>query len=179
MKTEFSVFGKLFDDNPILNKKNYNVSSVLLNVIYNFFSDLIDKNIKLKYEECQYEAFFDYEAIQVAFFHMIDNTVKYIKENTVLDIRFEDYINQVDIVFSMESLKIDEDETNKIFLEGFSGKQAKEQGKSGKGIGMSRVKQILELNHGEIRLKSSLLPDTSIYSTNIFTISLKKENYFI
>lgn len=179
-KIEFSVFSKLFEDKPILNQKSYELSSMILNVMYNFFSDFLDKNITINFEEKQCDAYFDYESIQVALFHLLDNTAKYIKEESTLNIKFEILINQVDIIFEMISLKVDNDEVSKIFIEGFSGKYAKDNGKSGKGIGMARVKQILELNNGSISLEKNYSSSASnIYDKNIFKISLKKENYFI
>jgi K+-sensing histidine kinase KdpD len=180
-KTEFSVFSKLYEDNPILNYKNYNIRDVLLNIMYNFFSDLTDKNVELDIKSSSSKAYFDYESIQVALFHMIDNTIKYIKDDTKLTIEFIDLINQVDIIFNMISLKVDDEEKKKIFIEGFSSKTAKKNGKAGKGIGMSRVKQILVLNNGDINLTEGTdcnMQNTE-YANNIFKISLRKENYSI
>jgi len=180
-KTEFSVFSKLYEDNPILNYKNYNIHDVLLNIMYNFFSELTDKNVELDIKSSSSKAYFDYESIQVALFHMIDNTIKYIKNDTTLNIEFIDLINQVDIIFNMISLKVQDDEKEKIFIEGFSTKIAKKNGKAGKGIGMSRVKQILALNNGDISLSEGNKFNSidTKYSNNIFKISLKKENCFI
>jgi len=178
-KTEFSVFSKLYEDNPELDFQNMDVKRVLMNTIYNFFIDLTDKKIELDIEEVSYKANFDYESVQVAFFHMIDNTIKYIKSDSQLTIRFDDLINQVDIIFDMISLKVNENEKDIIFNNGYSGECARENGKSGKGIGMARVKQILELNNGSIELSKSLpLDKDSNYSNNIFKISIKKEGYY-
>ena len=107
--------------------------------------------------------------------------MKYIKPNSRLNIRFEDYINQVDIIFDMISLKVLDDEKDKIFVNGFSGIHATKNGTSGKGIGMSRVKQILELNNGDIVLEDGEISteNDSEYNNNIFKISLKKEHYFL
>ncbi len=179
-KTEFSVFSKLYEENPTLNKKNYVISDVLYNVLYNFFPDLTDKEIEITLNFPTTKAFFDYESIQVALFHMVDNIVKYIKPKSTLVIEFKDFLNEINIVFDMISLKVNEDEKDKIFIEGFSGQCATKNGQSGKGIGMSRVKQILELNNGDISLKTGdrYANNDIEYNNNIFTIILKKENYY-
>ena len=174
-KTEFSVFNKLFEDNPILNKKEYKVFDVLLNVLYNFFPDIIDKKVGLEYLESNSKAYFDYEAIQVALFHILDNTMKYIKENTKLVISLQETEQNIEIIFDMISLKVGDDELEKIFIEGFSGEYAKKNGKSGKGIGMSRVKQILNLNKGDILLKNTKIPNDDEYSNNVFILTLPKD----
>lgn len=177
-KTEFSVYGKLYSDEPVLSYKNYNVHNVLSAIMYNFFPDFIDKGIDLDVEKVSYIASFDYESIQVALYHMIDNITKYILKDTCLAITFTDLLDEVIINFNMISLKIEDDEREKIFIHGFSGVNALSKEKAGKGIGMSRVKQILELNNSYIKLdvgaEIAREPD---YCTNLFSIHLKKENY--
>lgn len=177
-KTEFSVYGKLYSTEPVLNYKNYNVYNVLSTILYNFFPDFIDKKIELNVEKASYIASFDYESIQVALYHMIDNITKYILKGTTLVITFVNLLDEVVMQFSMISLKIEENEKEKIFMHGFSGVNALKNEKSGKGIGMSRVKQILELNNSSITLNiGEVIVKESDYCNNIFSIHLKKENY--
>lgn len=68
--------------------------------MYNFFPDIIDKKIDL---ESNSKAYFDYEAIQVALFHILDNTMKYIKENTKLIISLQEAEQNIEIIFDMIS----------------------------------------------------------------------------
>ncbi|MDY0194201.1 MAG: hypothetical protein RBR93_11870 [Aliarcobacter butzleri] len=72
MKTEFSVFNKLYQSNPKLSLKSHNVHRVLMNIFYSFFPDFTDKKIYVNVERCSYKAYFDYESIYVAFFHIME-----------------------------------------------------------------------------------------------------------
>lgn len=180
MKTEFSVFNKLFDKNPNLQFKFHNVHKVMMNILYLFFSDFTDKNVNVKIEcEGKKSAFFDYESIHVALFHLIENSVKYIKPNTELEICISEVDNKILISFEMDSIQITAKEVSLLLDEGFSGEHSKKSGKSGSGIGLSRAKNILELNSASIKLdidEDSLHGYQSIpYQRNIFTIVLNRD----
>lgn len=180
MKTEFSVFKKLFDPIPSLEKKSHNVHKVLMNILYLFFPDFTDKQVNI-HITCpdNVTAFFDYESIHVAFYHLIENAVKYVLPNSKVSIDINPtYDNWVIIEISMTSLVIEKDEVEKIFQEGYSGTVAIQTIKSGSGIGMSRVKDILKLNGAKI----SVVPNFASkklyigipYQENVFKIHLNK-----
>lgn len=180
MKTEFSVFKKLFTTNPSLSKKNHNTHKVLMNVFYLFFPDFTDKDVKVIVgDEHIRTAYFDYESIHVALYHLIENTTKYIKPKTQLNIIIAETEKNVEIKFDMISVQIKESERKTIFEEGISGDLSIKLGKSGEGIGLSRVKKIIELNSGEIEVLPfpETLDDSSgfPYQRNIFTMKLPKK----
>lgn len=175
MKAEFSVFSKLYEDNPLLNIKKFNLHYSLINVIYNFFPDFTDKLIDLNFQEMEIFAYYDYESIHVALFHMIENITKYIKKDSSLKITYNtSYIDEVELIFDMISLRIENNELENIFEDGYSGEHAIKNNKSGKGIGLARVKKLLELNSGSIVVEN-LSNINDIYSNNIFKIKLKKD----
>lgn len=181
MKTEFSVFAKLFEDNPKLNMKNHTIHRVLMNILYSFFPDFTDKQVEVKVHYSMAKAYFDYESIYVVFFHLIENSTKYIQNNSQFNIEFNEYINEVEVIFDMISLKINDNEKEKIFEEGYSGEFAIKNEKEGKGIGMSRVKKLLELNNAEVQLNVNYTykSNHNDFENNRFIIKLKKENCFI
>lgn len=157
MKVEFSVFNKLFDSNPRLEKKSHNVHKVLMNVLYLFFPDFTDKHVQVKVQ-CpeNITAFFDYESVHVALYHLIENAVKYVKPFTDFVIEILPVCQVVIMVFHMISLRIDESEKKSIFDEGFSGEIAKKIGKAGSGIGMTRAKNILEINGARLSVETDV-----------------------
>jgi len=180
MKTEFSVFNKLFEMNPKLQRKFHNVHKVLMNILYLFFSDFTDKNVMVDVDcDGKKTAFFDYESIHVALFHVIENAVKYVKPNTTLNISISDDGDNTLICFEMISLQITANEIETLFDEGISGEYANKFGKSGSGIGMSRASNILQLNSSSIRVE---LNETSLhgymgtpYQENKFIICLNRD----
>jgi signal transduction histidine kinase len=178
MKSEFSIYRKLDrTDKVSLDIKKWSIRNVLLNVLHTFFADFTNNGVYVQVVDLFLKIPFDYETIQVAFYHLIENASKYTKPNSTINIRFSE--SPTDLILSMEmiSLYIDPSERRKIFSEGFSGKLAKSKGLSGDGIGMWRIKQMMELNGGEIDLicgdKIQHYNKTE-YAENIFDLKFKK-----
>jgi signal transduction histidine kinase len=178
MKTEFSVFKNLFNPQPSLQKKHHVVHKVLMNVLYLFFPDFTDKGVHVSVDESTLSAWFDYESIHVALYHLIDNASKYVKPRSDLRIRIKEHNEQVALAFEMRSLKILKEEVTRLFDEGFSGGLAEKTGKSGGGIGTFLIKKVLELNNGAIDIK--IFPETIEtlmgieYQDNVFEIFLPR-----
>jgi len=153
MKTEISVFNKLFIATPDLRPYSHVMHKVLMNVLYLFFPDFTDKSVDVIVQQSEASAYFDYESIHVALYHIIDNAAKYTIPNTKLFINILEEGSYIFITFQMCSTKILENELAKIYDEGFSGSIASLTGKAGSGIGMSLVKRIIESNNGSIYLE--------------------------
>lgn len=180
MKTEFAVFNKLFDSNPKLQKKSHNVHKVLMNVFYIFFADFTDKDVKVEVEcDGVQTAYFDYESIHVALFQVIENAVKYIQPKTRLLVNIIESDEAISIRFEMISLQINRSEQKAIFDEGVSGYFSERTVKSGSGIGLSRARDILDLNSASIDVDfDSKTLHTVLgvpYQTNIFLIKLPRK----
>ena len=180
MKAEFSVFRKLFDENPDLQIREHNVHKVLMNIFYLFFSDFTDKNVRVKVgdNKNKYFSCFDYESFHVAIYHVIENAAKYIKPKTTLNVEIKNVGDFTQIIMDMISLEIKKGEADRIFEEGVSGKLASSIGKAGDGIGMNRAKKILELNSGSVSVQPYCNTVEAFmgvnYQRNVFTISLPK-----
>ena len=80
----------------------------------------------------------------------------------------------------MVSLKVYEDEIQKIFLENYSGVLAKEYDLAGNGLGMYIVKKLVEFNNGKITFLNNcngtaFKYDGIEYEKNKIILSLPKE----
>lgn len=154
MKTEFSVFKKLFVAQPDLRPSFHMMHKVLMNVLYLFFPDFTDKGIELDVDRSDAVAYFDYESIHVALYHLIDNAAKYSKPDSKLHISIAISGQMLALSFKMRSTKVLTEEHNQIYDEGFSGSLPTKLGKAGDGIGMSLVKRVVESNRGTIAFRS-------------------------
>lgn len=153
MKSEFSIYRKLDrNDNAELDFQIYPLRNVLLNVLHTFFGDFTANSIYVKVADYFKKVAIDYETVQVAFYHLIENASKYAKPNSEIDITFNEDKDFIFMNLIMPSLLISPEEKDKIFDEGFSGSLAKKLNKSGDGIGMWRIRQMIELNLGEFTL---------------------------
>ncbi|WP_296284487.1 ATP-binding protein [Pseudomonas sp.] len=180
MKAEFSVFKKLFTSTPSLDPRYHNTHKVLMNIFYLFFPDFTEKEVRVEIGESSHTAFFDYESIHVALYHIIENATKYIKQKSDLKVNIHDSGAYTTVEMDMISIKISEKEKLAIFEEGVSGEIPKKLSKSGDGVGLNRVKKIIELNNGHIELITH--PSTSEqilgipYQRNVFCLHLPRRH---
>lgn len=179
MKTEFSVFKRFYEMDSVLRFQSHIVHKVIMNVLYIFFSDFTDKKVRVNLAPSDEVAYFDYETIHVALYHIVENSAKYCKPSSEVSVSIERGENGVVVEFDMYSLVIHDDEVDKLFDEGFSGKIAIRLNKSGYGIGTNIIKRMLEMNYGEVSVER--FPDTETnfmgipYQRNIFRIVMPRK----
>lgn len=178
MKVEISVYNILANGNVELALKRHSIHRILMNVFYVFFPDFTDNEVNVRVGESNEFVECDYETVQVALYHLVENAVKYIRRKSELLVNVaKNELGQIEVSFCMNSLQIKPDEIDLIFQEGYSGYFSKRVLKSGQGIGLARVKELLAYNGATIEV----LPDYStakpfsmmqdlIYQDNAFKI---------
>ena len=180
MKSEFSIYKRLDRaDTKTLEIKSNRLRALLLNVLHPFFVDFNDNRIYVSVNEYIGRCMFDYETIQVCFYHFFENATKYVKPNTAMEISFEESDNFVKVIFSMTSAYIKPIERESIFNEGISGETAQAMRKQGDGIGLWRMRQIMELNNGRCELIAGDEPIVYHgfeYAYNTFTLSFVRDD---
>jgi len=180
MKSEFSIYKKLDRDDAVLEFRNHPIQKVLMNVLHTFFTDFTNKGIYVEVGEFFGKVSIDYESIQVALYHLIENASKYTMPETNIKIEFIDFGATIDVIFEMRSLYISPEEVDKIFTEGYSGKTAKESKLNGDGIGMWQINQMMILNHGTVRVIAGddiFKVNEKTYSINKFILSFQKQHF--
>lgn len=175
IKAEFSIYEKLLKGNSNLDFRNHNIRDVVMIVLYMFFADFSEKNVRVNVVDYYEKTKLDFESFQVAIYHLIENASKYIAPNSNAEISFKRNKESHTITFSMLSLYINPEEETEIFNEGYSGVQAKRTKKAGNGIGMYRAQKLIQLNNGELTLEAGdnqQRIDDYIYADNKFIITL-------
>lgn len=180
MKSEFSIYRKLDrDEIASLEFKTYPIRIVLLNVLHTFFGDFNVNGIYVNVSDYYGKVKIDYETIQVALYHLIENATKYVKHHSEIFIDFEDdKLNNVNVILKMISAYVDPSERSIIFNEGVSGAVAKKMKKNGDGIGMWRIKQMMNLNNGDLIVDfGEAIEKIGDYefANNIFILKFKKQ----
>lgn len=89
MKAEIDVYNALLSEHPKIALRNHSIHRVLMNVVYVFFPEFTDKGIRVEVAESNDTVHIDYETFQVAIYHLVENSVKYIKPNSRLIISFD------------------------------------------------------------------------------------------
>lgn len=152
MKSEFSIYKKLDRANPTLDRRRHIIHKVFMNVLHTFFADFSDREVYVNVDDCRESVSCDYESIQVALYHIIENSAKYVKPKTTINVSFRVLGEFIELSLKMISLYIEPEERTKIFDEGYSGNEAKKIQRNGEGIGLWRVKQMLDLNNSSINI---------------------------
>lgn len=178
MKSEFSIYRKLDrEDSASLEFQSYSIRNVLLNVLHTFFTDFSNNGIYVSVSDFYGKVKVDYETIQVAIYHLIENASKYTKPNSTITIDFHEEKTDILVKFIMTSTYIKPTERSFIFNEGYSGEVAKIMGKNGDGIGMWRIKQMMELNNGSCSVICGDMVEKIMgfdFSENIFILKFRK-----
>jgi signal transduction histidine kinase len=175
IRTEFTVYDKLLIDNPNLSIRDHKIQSVILNVYHPFENEFEKNHIKFVIDSFNKNVRIDYDTFRVALFHIFSNSVKYVKQNSVFEIKFEESLN-VKVVFSMTSLYISKEELPKLFDDKYSGVNARRLHKDGTGIGMGIIQKALKYNNAKLIVipGSSIIKEKNIeYAYNKFIIYFK------
>lgn len=182
IKTEFSVFRKLYETSPVLNLKSHPIRSVVLNTCHVFFEDFTDKHVYVKVHDFNARVLIDYESIHVVLYHLIDNASKYIQPDSLFDIVFSETQEEVKLYLKMMSLRISPMDLLKMFDDEYSSPIAKIEKLAGHGFGMGIIKSLLSLNKASITIKPNLHPSKNItvrnipYEYNVFEITFIKSS---
>jgi hypothetical protein len=178
MKSEFSIYKKIEkDENSQLEIRQHKLRNVLLNTLHTFFSDFTKRDVYVEVAEFFYQLMFDYETIQVAFYHLLENTSKYTFPKSKVIVTADEETEYIILQFYMLSAYVSLEESKEIMKEGISGNMAKKMGANGDGIGMWRINQMMEINNGKFEVEFGPIKTTKMgfdFADNTFRLKFKK-----
>ncbi len=156
------------------NTKNHKIHSLLLNVLYLWRSDFDERRVRIHVADSDIRVLGDFNTIQAAFILFLDNAFKYTQSISDIYISFEENNEMCDAIFKMRSLIVEPEERAIIVEDGQRGKYAKSRSDLlGFGIGMGRIKRLIELNDGEFVADWGEKIDSSDYANNKFVFRFK------
>ena len=178
MKSEFSIYKKIEkDENSQLEIRQHKLRNVLLNTLHTFFSDFSKRDIYVEVTDFFFQLRFDYETIQVAFYHLLENAAKYTFPKSKVTVTADDDGNYVRLRFDMNSAYVSPDEKDEVMKEGVSGIMARKMNTHGDGIGMWRINQMLEINGGQFEVDFGPVKTSKMgfdFAENSFILKFKK-----
>jgi len=182
IKSEFIVFNILMTPDALLRKSTQNLHRITKSSLDMFFVDFLEKNVNIELNtenDKIIEAKLNFDCLRFALYNILHNALKYTYPKTKLEIYIYEENSKKYIDFKMLSLKIKDHESDKIFMEGYSGEYAKNSSKSGSGLGLNLAQKILERINSKINLirpsDSSCITKLGIeYETNIFQIEINE-----
>ena len=173
---EMTVYDYINGNKIKLNIYPHLIHKIIKLSLQPYYLEFIEKKVRINMDSCYDKVLIDYPSMSVALGHIWSNAIKYIYENTPINIKFYNVADKtLCIKISMLSLKIEDNEIYNIYSEGYSGKWAKILQKEGNGIGMYYIKILTELNKGRffINSGSKLLDFGGVpYANNVFIFEL-------
>lgn len=160
---------------------SHNIKKVLLRIVQPFYDDFNQIGVSVGFEinddfAENNKVDFDYKTFNLAIYNLFDNSVKYIKPYSAMKILLENQNEKYILKMNMLSLRIERDEQEKIFDEGYSGINANEL--AGVGMGMYITRRALKLNNIKISVvadySKSEIYNSKQYIYNNFIIEIPK-----
>ena len=140
------------EQNYVIKKEQIKIIDVVNNIISSLESRIKEKHIevKLDLEDTYIEA--DYKLIDEMIRNLIDNAVKYNKDNGTITIIFKDNV----LTIKDTGIGIPKEDQNRIFERFYCVSKGKNKEHNGTGLGLAIVKHICELNDYAINFESYL-----------------------
>ncbi len=164
-------FSKLETEKEALIKSNFDAIKLLRELIAGFQSTADEKNITIvsdvPMEEILINA--DKERISMAVSHLISNGIKFTNPGGRVTVKVENLFNEIEIEITDTGIGIPEEDLPQLFQKFHKVDRPGSQ-TPGAGLGLSLVKQIIDLHKGSIRVKSQINKGT------IFALRLFKTN---
>lgn len=148
---------------------------------YMYERDFLDKRIYINTGKCDDRIFINYLTAKTAIAQILDNTLKYAKPNSSVDVTFSsqtiDDVPYIAMTFKMTSLAIRRNEIPILIQQGQRSPYANKAQIPGSGKGLFIVKRMMELNDGffSIETDDNVQKHKGIpYTNNTFTLYFKK-----
>ncbi|MGN1033272.1 MAG: sensor histidine kinase [Intestinibacter sp.] len=137
-----------------LHKTTSDINDAVVLAISQLYKKVQSKNITINFTPNQ-KILLDYDKkwTSEALFNIIENAIKYSKENTTISISIEKYEIFTRIDIKDQGIGISEDEIPKIFGRFYRGRDVLEE--EGIGIGLYLSREIISKQGGYIKVKSS------------------------
>ena len=152
VKNEISLYNSIINGTIDTKIERHEVHRVLMSIFYVFFPDFTDNDVRVKISETKETALLDYETFNISLYYIIENITKYIRPGSQLDVNISRDSYSLKIEFSMVSLYLHPEEEIKIFMEGYSGIEAKKISKNGSGLGLFTAKKYLAKSNADVCL---------------------------
>jgi len=153
------------------------ISDIITNITEAFKEECKNKSIDLKYAtDKKLTGFVDAQKIEKILWNLLSNALKFTKKGGIISVSAEELIvdgnRNLKLVVSDNGIGISENDKSKIFDRFFKVQNSNTNNNEGTGIGLSIVKELVEIHRGKI------LVDSNLGSGTTFTIILPSDKIF-
>ena len=159
--TDLLDFRKVTQKQYVLKVRETVVSNIIVDVYQAFIEECKNKSVNFKYSVKEdVISFVDAEKIEKILWNLISNAIKFSPKGGNILVSAEEIIKEgnkhLKLVVSDQGIGISEDNKNKIFDRFFKIENTRMKNKEGTGVGLSIVKDLIDLHHGSIHVESTL-----------------------
>jgi len=169
-------FRKVSQGNMHLSVRERNIISFIKRVSESFQGIADQKNINFtsQIDSKPLLVWFDAEKLETIIFNLLSNAFKYTPANGHISISLEAHKGKkITITVSDSGSGVPDEDKEKVFERFYQSEQNQHIGGAGTGVGLSLVKELVEMHHGNISIEDNVPQGAT------FVISLKanKSNY--
>ncbi|WP_019636907.1 sensor histidine kinase [Paenibacillus fonticola] len=158
----------LDQSNYILERSFFSLDQQLKSMSQKYLWRIEEMGIELYYKTTPVYFYGDKSLLETVWDNLLTNALKYNKPHGSIQIEMKDSDHSVTIQFKDTGIGIQESELNHLFERFY--REDSSRSKEGTGLGLTIVKQIVELHGGSIHVSSKIGEGTC------FTITLPKKN---
>lgn len=164
-------FSKLESGKMILQPKVGHLNEFIRNVMFSFELLAEQKNIKFKYIEKtkDIQFYFDHDKFEKVFFNLLSNAFKFTPIGGEITLVLDQSHEHVSIEVADTGIGITEEKLPYIFDRFYQVDASRTRAQEGTGIGLSLVKELVELHKGQVSVNSTPSKGTTFFMTFPFT----------
>lgn len=168
-------FRKMESGQMVLKVANQDITQTIKEILLPFMELAIQQDISLQFknELTQSHVYFDASKLEIIVYNLLSNSLKFTPSKGKIDVVLRDEDGNLLIQIVDTGQGITKENMDKIFQPFFQGNAGSQHGVTGTGIGLSLVKEVIEIHHGKITVQSELNNGTKF---NIW-LPINKEDY--
>lgn len=163
-----------------INLSEGNIFDSILDAVNGVWSKADEKNISIEFdnpEDKQLPKLMrDKKWLTEAFINILDNAVKYSKENTEIHINVLSLNTMIRIEFKDQGIGIPDNEKHKIFKRFYRGNKEEVCLESGSGVGLYLARYIISKHRGTIMVKDNFIGEKKLGSIFVVQLPILKES---
>lgn len=176
--TDLLDFRKITQKQYSLEVKETLINQLITEIDEAFKEECKNKSVDLAYSlKEDLTGFIDTQKIEKVLWNLLSNALKFTNNGGVISIKTNEFIadgiRNLKLVVSDTGIGIPQADKNKIFDRFYKVQDSKVMNKKGTGIGLSIVKELIEIHHGTIQVDSELGQGT----TFTITLPIDKQAY--
>jgi Signal transduction histidine kinase len=156
-----------------LSYMNFNINELIRRCIIRFENTLTEKSICIEvyFSEELLIVYADQNSIEQVIINLIHNSIKFTPENGIIRVKTSKLNNKVLVTIQDTGIGIPENELSLIWERFYKSDKSRSENKSGIGLGLSIVKEIINAHNQDIWVESIFGSGTTFY----FTINMEKD----